>query len=88
MILSGTGCCSIYPLLGCRLRPQWKFLATGKALKQNCRLLTDYSLDIDENNARTAEQNVKLNELESRIRIARTDPKDPLFPLDKFGQKR
>lgn len=88
MILSGTGCCSIYPLLGCRLRPQWKFLATGEVLIQNCRLLTDYSLEIDENNARTAEQNVKLNELESRIRIVRTDSKDPLFPLDKFGQKR
>ncbi|KAJ5191360.1 uncharacterized protein N7498_010345 [Penicillium cinerascens] len=68
----GTGCCSIYPLLGCRLRPQWKFLAT----------------EIDENNARTAEQNVKLNKLESRVQIVRTDPKDSLFPLNKFGQKR
>lgn len=44
--------------------------------------------DIDEKNARTAEQNVKLNKLESRIQIVRTDPKDSLFPLDKFGQKR
>lgn len=26
---SGTGCCSIYPLLGCKTRPRWKFIATG-----------------------------------------------------------
>ncbi|KAJ5665428.1 uncharacterized protein N7477_007876 [Penicillium maclennaniae] len=68
----GTGCCSIYPLLGCRIRPRWRFLAT----------------EIDEKNARTAEHNVKLNELDSRIRIVRTDPRGPLFPLDKFDLKR
>ncbi|KAJ6107756.1 hypothetical protein N7523_009079 [Penicillium sp. IBT 18751x] len=68
----GTGCCSIYPLLGCRIRPRWKFLAT----------------DIDENNTRTAEHNVKINKLDSRIRIVRTDPRGLLLPLDEFGVKR
>ncbi|KAJ5407984.1 hypothetical protein N7509_001867 [Penicillium cosmopolitanum] len=66
----GTGCCSIYPLLGCKTRPSWEFVAT----------------DIDENNARTAQENVKTNQLESRIRVIKTDPKDALFPLDKIEQ--
>ncbi|KAJ5739334.1 hypothetical protein N7533_012118 [Penicillium manginii] len=67
----GTGCCSIYPLLGCKTRSSWEFLAT----------------DIDENNTRTAQENVKRNQLESRIRVIKTDPKDDLFPLDKLEQK-
>ncbi|GLI79717.1 hypothetical protein PoHVEF18_008057 [Penicillium ochrochloron] len=67
----GTGCCSIYPLLGCKTRPKWKFVAT----------------DIDEQNARTAKENVVRNELESRIQIVKTDPEGPLFPIDEFNQK-
>lgn len=48
----------------------------------------DYASDIDENNVRTSQQNVELNQLESRIRIIQTDPKEYLFPLEQFGQKR
>ncbi|KAJ5645831.1 hypothetical protein N7490_002203 [Penicillium lividum] len=65
----GTGCCSIYPLLGCKTRSQWKFAAT----------------DIDESNIRTAKANVERNNLESRIHILQTDPKDSLFPLETLG---
>ncbi|KAJ5247815.1 hypothetical protein N7468_002798 [Penicillium chermesinum] len=68
----GTGCCSIYPLLGCKARPHWAFLAT----------------DIDENNIRTSKENVALNQLQSRIRIIQTDPQDSLFPLDKLQTSR
>ncbi|KAJ5099360.1 hypothetical protein N7532_006361 [Penicillium argentinense] len=67
----GTGCCSIYPLLGCKARPGWKFVAT----------------DIDENNVSTAQKNVKLNHLESRIRVIKTDTKDLLFPLEKIEKE-
>jgi len=56
--------------------------------EQSFELFTDQPQDIDENNVRTAEHNVKLNGLESRIQIVKTDPKGPLFPLDKFGQSR
>ncbi|KAJ5958884.1 uncharacterized protein N7479_006034 [Penicillium vulpinum] len=65
----GTGCISIYPLLGCATRPRWNFVAT----------------DIDLNNLRTSQHNVSLNNLESRIRIIRSDPDGPLFPLEKLG---
>ncbi|CEJ62202.1 hypothetical protein PMG11_10710 [Penicillium brasilianum] len=65
----GTGCCSIYPLLGCKTRPKWKFVAT----------------DIDEQNARTAQENISRNELDSRIQILKPDPEGPLFPLDKLA---
>ncbi|KAE8360555.1 DUF890 domain protein [Aspergillus caelatus] len=64
----GTGCCSIYPLLGCSVRPQWNFIAT----------------DIDDDNIRTSREAVSKNKLESRIRIAKTDPSGALIPLDKL----
>ncbi|KAJ5105028.1 hypothetical protein NUU61_002375, partial [Penicillium alfredii] len=66
----GTGCCGIYPLLGCRVRPLWKFVAT----------------DIDENNVRTAQHNVVLNNLESHVHIVQTKPEDNLFPLGKLDR--
>ncbi|KAB8234106.1 DUF890 domain protein [Aspergillus alliaceus] len=64
----GTGCCSIYPLLGCAVRPQWKFVAT----------------DIDDDNIRTSQEAVSANELDSRIRIIKTDPSDSLISLKKL----
>ncbi|OJJ72350.1 hypothetical protein ASPBRDRAFT_42038 [Aspergillus brasiliensis CBS 101740] len=62
----GTGCCSIYPLLGCSMRPHWRFVAT----------------DIDNDNIRTSRETVSANKLDSRIEIIQTDPKDELIPLD------
>ncbi|KAL2014481.1 hypothetical protein VTN00DRAFT_2006 [Thermoascus crustaceus] len=62
----GTGCCSIYPLLGCASQPRWKFVAT----------------DIDDKNIQFAQNNVLKNGLESRIRVIKTEPSDPLIPLD------
>ncbi|KAL1964388.1 hypothetical protein VTN77DRAFT_6946 [Rasamsonia byssochlamydoides] len=66
----GTGCCSIYPLLGCAQRPRWKFIAT----------------DIDDKNINWSRRNVSQNGLESRIKIVKTEKTDPLIPLGtKFG---
>ncbi|GLA47915.1 hypothetical protein AnigIFM63604_002855 [Aspergillus niger] len=62
----GTGCCSIYPLLGCSMRPHWRFVAT----------------DIDNDNIRTSRDTISKNKLDSRIEIIQTDPKDELIPLD------
>ncbi|KAI2975231.1 hypothetical protein CBS147323_1101 [Aspergillus niger] len=62
----GTGCCSIYPLLGCSMRPHWRFVAT----------------DIDKDNIRTSRDTISKNKLDSRIEIIQTDPKDELIPLD------
>ncbi|OJJ47054.1 hypothetical protein ASPZODRAFT_115977 [Penicilliopsis zonata CBS 506.65] len=62
----GTGCCSIYPLLGCSLRPRWKFAAT----------------DIDDANFANAKKNISQNKLESRIRVVKNDPTDTLISLD------
>ncbi|GES64045.1 DUF890 domain protein [Aspergillus terreus] len=61
----GTGCCSIYPLLGCATRPLWKFFAT----------------DIDEANVKSSSKNVSENGLKDRIQIVKTDPSDGLIPL-------
>ncbi|KAL2825273.1 hypothetical protein BDW59DRAFT_146327 [Aspergillus cavernicola] len=62
----GTGCCSIYPLLGVSMRPKWQFVAT----------------DIDEDNIRTSSFTVDANKLNSRIRVVKTTPSDDLFPLN------
>ncbi|RAQ74312.1 DUF890 domain protein [Aspergillus flavus] len=64
----GTGCCSIYPLLGCSVRPQWNFVAT----------------DIDDENIRTSQEAVSGNNLDSRIRVVKTDTSGDLIPLDKL----
>ncbi|KKK16290.1 hypothetical protein ARAM_002534 [Aspergillus rambellii] len=68
----GTGCCSIYPLLGCTIRPRWQFIAT----------------DIDNDNIRTSSYTVKTNGLESRIRIVKTSPSDNLISLTALGVER
>ncbi|KAL2788376.1 hypothetical protein BJX66DRAFT_340301 [Aspergillus keveii] len=62
----GTGCCSIYPLLGTSMRPNWTFLAT----------------DIDDENVRTATHTVKSNDLESRIHVVKINPSDNLVSIN------
>ncbi|RAK75010.1 DUF890 domain protein [Aspergillus fijiensis CBS 313.89] len=62
----GTGCCSIYPLLGCSMRPGWSFFAT----------------DIDEGNIESSRANVIANGLDSRITVVRTSSEEKLIPLD------
>ena len=52
------------------------------------RLHTDPRLDIDDKNLGFAKQNIVANGLKSRIRPLKTDPKDPLIPLDVLGLER
>ncbi|KAL4992743.1 hypothetical protein BDW68DRAFT_148726 [Aspergillus falconensis] len=65
----GTGCCSIYPLLGVKTRPSWNFIAT----------------DIDDENIKTSTETVKMNNLESRIRIMKTSADGDIIPLNTLG---
>ncbi|EED15582.1 DUF890 domain protein [Talaromyces stipitatus ATCC 10500] len=64
----GTGCCAIYPLLGCSSRPRWSFIAT----------------DIDSKNVSLSQKAVSDNKLDDRIRIMQTNKDDPLIPTDKL----
>ncbi|KAL4905167.1 hypothetical protein BDW74DRAFT_185245 [Aspergillus multicolor] len=68
----GTGCCSIYPLLGVKSRPNWNFVAS----------------DIDDENIRTSTRTVQANNLDSRIRIVKTSPDDDLISLSTLGVER
>ena len=43
--------------------------------------LNALSIDIDSQNIETAEKNVSQNDLQSRIRIIKTEPEDRLIPL-------
>lgn len=85
----GTGCCSIYPLLGCALRPRWKFAATGRQ-RLTCAIdKTAHKTDIDDENIQSATKTVSTNKLESRIQIIKTDPSSELIPLHtKLGVER
>ncbi|EIW53771.1 uncharacterized protein TRAVEDRAFT_60998 [Trametes versicolor FP-101664 SS1] len=69
----GTGASAIYPLLGCRTRPNWSFVAT----------------EIDALSLRSARENVRANALEGRISIREADPAGhifgPLFESDGAG---
>ncbi|RMJ28434.1 DUF890 domain-containing protein [Aspergillus sp. HF37] len=67
----GTGCCCIYPLLGCASRPRWEFVAT----------------DIDEENVQHSQKTAAENKLESRIKVLKTDPADELIPLHSLDTK-
>ncbi|ODH25923.1 hypothetical protein ACO22_04956 [Paracoccidioides brasiliensis] len=65
----GTGASCIYPLLGCALRPRWRFAAT----------------DIDSKNLKYARDNVKKNELDSRIHVIETTSSCPLIPFQDIN---
>jgi 23S rRNA (adenine1618-N6)-methyltransferase len=82
----GTGASSIYPLLGCSQRPNWRFVSTGKAAKSCISWnYIDIDIDIDEKSLQFARQNVEANNLQNRIKLLQTSPNDPLLPLNKMG---
>ncbi|KAI2619138.1 hypothetical protein GGR54DRAFT_129033 [Hypoxylon sp. NC1633] len=64
----GTGASVIYPLLGCAQRPSWSFVAT----------------DVDEKSLAFARKNVRLNNLQARIRVVDRSVTDCLVPLDEL----
>ncbi|KAJ7185804.1 S-adenosyl-L-methionine dependent methyltransferase [Mycena filopes] len=59
----GTGASVIYPLLSCRLNPDWFFVAT----------------DVGELSLTTARSNIARNGLDERIRVFQTTPEAPIF---------
>lgn len=71
---SGTGASAIYPLLACRQRESWLFLAT----------------EIDPTSRSFAQGNIKLNNLDSRIKILDTDTTGktliPSTQLERFDR--
>jgi 23S rRNA (adenine1618-N6)-methyltransferase len=68
---SGVGASCIYALLGTVTRPNWRFFGT----------------DIDDKSFAFAQRNVASNDLDSRIRLHKAAPQDPLLPLDALGAR-
>jgi len=64
----GTGASAIYPLLGCKLKQLWQYIAT----------------DIDAHSLEYAQANIKLNGLEQRIKTLQVLPQGPILPPDVF----
>ena len=65
----GAGASCIYSLLACSTRPRWHMLGT----------------EVDQHSLDFARQNVKANNFESRVRLARTTIESPLIPLDAMN---
>ncbi|KAJ7821004.1 S-adenosyl-L-methionine dependent methyltransferase [Mycena olivaceomarginata] len=59
----GTGASAIYPLLSCKLNPDWSFLAT----------------DVDKFSLSCAQSNIDRNGLADRIQVFETTPEAPIF---------
>ncbi|KAH9966325.1 hypothetical protein BGW80DRAFT_1230306 [Lactifluus volemus] len=59
----GTGASAIYPLIACRLSPNWHFVAT----------------DIDSVSLLSAQSNIDSNGLSERITLIRADPTGPIM---------
>lgn len=62
----GVGASCIYPLLACSTRPNWRMAGT----------------DIDQHSLDFARQNVELNNLNKRTKLALSTTDSPLIPLD------
>lgn len=65
-IYSGVGASCIYPLLGCTLNSNWRFLGT----------------DIEPRSIQYATENVKRNHLQNRITIKHNTDPSKIFILD------
>ncbi|EPE28494.1 S-adenosyl-L-methionine-dependent methyltransferase [Glarea lozoyensis ATCC 20868] len=65
----GTGASCIYPLLACSKLGKWRFAGT----------------DVDEKSLQFARENVKLNGMERRIKLLKTERSGPMIPLDGLG---
>ncbi|KAH9921568.1 S-adenosyl-L-methionine dependent methyltransferase [Epithele typhae] len=67
----GTGASAIYPLLGCRLKPNWTFAAT----------------DIDPLSLECARANVSANGLEPRIAVVAVNADGPILGVLAQGER-
>jgi len=81
---SGTGASAIYPLLACRLSPNWHFVATGLSSPALGLFMLIWMLDIDSVSLVSAQANIDRNCLSERITLLRADTTGPiLIPLLK-----
>ncbi|KAF8814968.1 S-adenosyl-L-methionine dependent methyltransferase [Phlegmacium glaucopus] len=60
----GTGSTAIYPFLGCKLEPEWEFVAT---------------VELDNISYDCANENVSRNNMQSRIRLAKATGEGSIF---------
>ncbi|KAK0223916.1 hypothetical protein IW262DRAFT_1433222 [Armillaria fumosa] len=65
----GTGASAIYPLLACKLEPDWSFVAT----------------ELDDASFQLAESNISRNHLGNRVRVLQAHPGQPILsPLNAY----
>lgn len=85
-IISGTGATAIYPLLACKLEPDWKMTATGNQVFAVAfvKLFFWYFTELDNRNYECALRNVETNDLSGQITIKRAQTTGAiLFPLEE-----
>lgn len=79
-LFRGTGASTIYPLLACKLSDNWNLIGTGMRLYEvSTATAPEIIPDIDALSLQFANDNVKQNELEARIRIVHSFPDGPIL---------
>lgn len=76
----GCGASCIYPLLGCRLHPNWKFHGIGKF----CHFRLHNPIDIQPQSIECAQSNITLNGLQTSIDLHLIKKSDPFVPGEIF----
>lgn len=84
----GVGGSCVYPLLGCRLYPEWNFIGTGSVrlmYAKLTKLIMKNNLDIQPDSLTEAQANVDRNlDLIERIRLLHNADSNTLFPAAIF----
>jgi 23S rRNA A1618 N6-methylase RlmF len=78
-LFSGTGASAIYPLIACRLSPNWHFVATGQSKSLSVFSPFIQVIDIDSVSLLSAQSNIDSNGLSERIALIRADPTGPIM---------
>jgi 23S rRNA (adenine1618-N6)-methyltransferase len=79
-ISRGTGASTIYALLACKLSNNWNFIGTGMHLYDvSPPNVSKKNSDIDALSLQFANENVRNNALEARIRIVHSIPDGPVL---------
>jgi hypothetical protein len=78
-LFSGTGASAIYPLIACRLSPNWHFVATGQSKSLSVFSPFIQVIDIDSVSLLSAQSNIDSNGLSERITLIRADPTGPIM---------
>ena len=78
-VYRGTGSTVIYPFLGCKLEPEWEFVATGMIYYLLILHHFERKTELDDISYEYASKNVNTNKMESRIHLEKATLEGSIF---------